>query len=159
MKGFRDIVLLGALALMAACGEKKTESEVPKGQISAKMINNPRTASGVSGQDLKRLPVLSFSDTAHDFGTISAGETVEHEFPFSNTGNGPLLIVGATSTCGCTVPQYPSSPVAPGEKGVIKVRFDSEHKQGHILKGITINTNGNPPTKFLTITAEVLARN
>lgn len=148
------MTLLAVTALLAACGDSRTE-QAPPGQISAKMINNPRTASGTSPADLQRLPVLTFADTIHHFGTVSAGETVEYEFPFSNTGGAPLLIVGASSSCGCTVPQYPSAPIKPGEKGVVKVRFASEGKQGHILKAVTVNTNGNPPTRFLTITADV----
>ncbi len=140
---------------MTACSPENRNEQVPEGQVSAKMINNPRSASGVKPEDLKRLPVLSFSDTLYDFGTISAGETVEHEFQFTNTGASPLLIVGASSSCGCTVPQFPTSPIAPGATGNVKVRFNSAGKQGHILKAVTVNTNGNPPTRFLTITADV----
>jgi hypothetical protein len=156
MKGFREIALVAVLALTAGCSdEDKKKNEVPAGQISAKMINNPRTAAGNGPGYLQQFPELSFVDSAHHFGTISAGEVVEHDFPFSNTGKSPLLIVGATSTCGCTAPQYPTNPIAPGEKGVIKVRFDSKGKQGHVLKAVTINTNGNPGTRYLTITADV----
>ncbi len=154
MKGFRELAFLAAAALIAGCSDTKNK-EVPTGQISAKMINNPRSAAGSNPADLQQLPKISFSDSDHYFGTISAGEIVEHEFSFSNSGNSPLLIVGATSSCGCTVPRYPTAPIPPGGQGVIKVQFDSKGKQGHILKAITVNTNGNPPTRFLTITADV----
>jgi hypothetical protein len=155
MRGISALSLLFALVAMTACSDNPRDKGVPAGQISAKMINNPRSASGSSPEDLKRLPVLSFVDTLHDFGTISAGETVEYDFAFTNTGGTPLLIVGASSSCGCTIPQFPTAPLAPGEKGNIKVRFNSEGKQGHILKAVTVNTNANPATRYLTITAEV----
>lgn len=101
------------------------------------------------------LPQLSFAAESHDFGTINEGDVVETEFRFTNTGKAPLIISSAQGSCGCTVPEYPNAPVAPGEEGVIRVSFNSEGKQNLQNKTVTLTTNAVPSTKVLTITANV----
>jgi hypothetical protein len=101
------------------------------------------------------LPQLTFANESHDFGTISEGDVVETEFKFTNTGKGPLIISSAQGSCGCTVPEYPNEPVAPGEEGVIKVSFNSAGKPNQQSKTVTLTTNSVPSTKVLTITANV----
>jgi hypothetical protein len=128
---------------------------VPEGQLSTKMIHNPRTAEGLDAADVKDLPVLTFADTAHDFGLLGEGERVEHEFTFKNDGKSPLIIAGASTTCGCTVPEFSREPIPPGGSGSLKVTFASDGKQGHILKAITVSSNAFPAARVLTITAEV----
>lgn len=101
------------------------------------------------------LPQLTFANESHDFGTIKEGEIVETEFKFTNTGEGPLIISSAQGSCGCTVPEYPNTPVAPGDEGIIKVSFNSEGKPNQQSKTVTLTTNAVPSTKVLTITANV----
>ena len=62
-------------------------------------------------------------------------------FKFTNTGTGDLVIVNAVGSCGCTVPEYPKEPVAPGKSGVMKVTFNSAGKSGMQQKTVTITTN------------------
>ncbi|MEE1964611.1 DUF1573 domain-containing protein [Allomuricauda taeanensis] len=47
------------------------------------------------------------------FWSYSQGSAVEHIFKFKNTGKVPLVILDATSTCGCTVPSCPKEPIPP----------------------------------------------
>jgi hypothetical protein len=101
------------------------------------------------------LPELSFANETHDFGSINEGQVVETEFRFTNTGKAPLIISSAQGSCGCTVPEYPNAPVAPGEEGVIRVSFNSEGKPNQQSKTVTLTTNAVPSTKVLTITANV----
>jgi len=101
------------------------------------------------------LPELSFGNETHDFGSINEGQVVETEFRFTNTGKAPLIISSAQGSCGCTVPEYPNAPVAPGEEGVIRVSFNSEGKPNQQSKTVTLTTNAVPSTKVLTITANV----
>lgn len=101
------------------------------------------------------LPQLTFAKESHDFGTINEGEIVETQFKFTNTGEGPLIISSAQGSCGCTVPEYPNEPVAPGEEGIIKVSFNSSGKPNQQSKTVTLTTNAVPSTKVLTITANV----
>jgi len=39
----------------------------------------------------------------HDFGTAVEGEVLTHTFPLKSNGSGPLMIMSAKPTCGCTV--------------------------------------------------------
>ena len=64
-------------------------------------------------------PKMTFTETSHDFGTITDGEIVTHTFEFTNTGEGDLIISEAVTSCGCTVPEYPKHPLKPGEKGKV----------------------------------------
>jgi hypothetical protein len=89
-------------------------------------------------------PVMTFEESSYDFGTIAEGDTVVHKFVFINTGKTPLIVHNATAQCGCTVPEPPKEPVAPGEKGEIKVVFNSKGKPGPASKAVTITANTEP---------------
>lgn len=101
---------------------------------------------------------VAFAETTHEFGTIAEGEVVEHTFTFTNTGNTPLIIQDAQTTCGCTVPKKPEAPVPPGETGEIQVRFDSQGKAGVQNKAVTITANTEPATTRLFIKANVTSK-
>lgn len=99
-------------------------------------------------------PVISFDETQFDFGDIDQGTHVEHLFTFTNSGDAPLVITNARSSCGCTVPEYPREPVAPGEKGELLVKFDGSGR-GTVNKSITLTTNTEAGTERLRIKANV----
>ncbi len=148
-------ILCAALAavMLSACNIES--HKVPAGQSPASVIHNPNSAEGIDPKEIAGLPVLSFPDTTHNFGMLKEGEKVEHEFQFKNTGRSPLIVTGANSSCGCTVPTFTSEPVAPGGTGMLKVTFSSAGKHGHVLKAVTVSSNAYPATKMLTITADV----
>lgn len=99
---------------------------------------------------------MSFTEETYDFGTVSEGDKVEHIYKFKNSGNEPLIISNAQGSCGCTVPQWPKEPIAPGKTGEIKVVFDSKGKAGKQSKTVTITANTEPATTTINITGEVL---
>ncbi|MGB3850451.1 MAG: DUF1573 domain-containing protein [Tunicatimonas sp.] len=101
---------------------------------------------------------VAFAETTHEFGTIAEGDVVEHTFTFTNTGDTPLIIQDAKTTCGCTVPKKPEAPVPPGETGEIQVRFNSQGKAGVQNKAVTITANTEPATTRLFIKANVTAK-
>jgi hypothetical protein len=88
---------------------------------------------------------ISFEEPVHNFGNVTQGEKVEYSFKFTNTGDKDLLITDATSSCGCTVPDWPKEPVRPGKSAYMKVVFNSAGKEGFTEKEITIKANTNPP--------------
>lgn len=97
-----------------------------------------------------------FAENEFDFGTLEEGEKVEHVFKFENTSANPLTISNARGSCGCTVPEWPREPIAPGESGEIKVKFDSKGKKGKQSKTVTISANTIPGNTILTITSDVI---
>ena len=85
-------------------------------------------------------PMISFDTDTIDYGEISKGSDGVRTFTFENTGDAPLEIQGVRSSCGCTIPKKPEAPIAPGEKGEITVRYDT-NRVGVFRKTITVNTN------------------
>ncbi|MEM1321723.1 MAG: DUF1573 domain-containing protein [Bacteroidota bacterium] len=98
---------------------------------------------------------VEFEESEFDFGVVDAGEKVTHVYKFTNTGDEPLIISNAKGSCGCTVPNWPKEPIAPGNTGEIKVQFDSKNKKGKQSKRVTITANTDPVQTFLTIKGEV----
>ncbi|MBC8051701.1 MAG: DUF1573 domain-containing protein [Sphingobacteriaceae bacterium] len=101
---------------------------------------------------------IAFEKNNFDFGKVAAGAKVTHEFKFKNTGNAPLIISNAQASCGCTVPEYPKEPVAPGESGVIRVVFDSAGRQGMQNKIVSVTSNATPSLTEIYLTGEVTAK-
>ena len=87
---------------------------------------------------------IRFEKLTHDFGTFpDSSPKVTCVFNFTNVGTLPLVINQAIASCGCTVPEYPKTPIKPGEKGQIKVTCNGAGKfPGHFKKSITVRTNG-----------------
>ena len=98
---------------------------------------------------------IEFTKETHDYGTVKYGADGTCTFEFKNTGTEPLIIANAKGSCGCTVPEWPKEPIAPGETGVITVKYDTK-RTGAISKSVTILSNAsNEPTKVLKIKGNV----
>lgn len=104
-------------------------------------------------------PLIEFSSLEHDFGTIEEGEKVACVFTFKNKGDADLLITSATTSCGCTVPDFDKEPVPPGQGGRVEVVFDSAFRNGTQNKTITIRSNAAKPVVVLKIKAEIVTKN
>ena len=104
---------------------------------------------------LEKGPKITFSKEVHDYGNIKYDGDPNCTFEFTNTGNEPLIISNAKGSCGCTVPEWPKEPIAPGAKGSIKVKYDTK-RSGTINKSVTISSNAvNEPEKVIRIKGEV----
>jgi hypothetical protein len=101
---------------------------------------------------------MTFSNKNYDFGSVNQGDIVETEFEFSNSGNSDLLITEALGSCGCTIPEFPKMAIKPGDKGKIKVLFNSRGKSGMQNKTVTITSNTSSGIETLHIKANVIPR-
>lgn len=122
---------------------------------ASKIDGSADSTVSASDVDASGTPAFSFDATEHAFGTIEEGTIAKHDFVFTNTGDAPLIITNAQGSCGCTVPQWPREPIAPGEQGTIHVEFNSNGRQGNQTKQVTLNSNTVPNTKVLKISAQV----
>lgn len=97
---------------------------------------------GNAAEKLSADVAVSFESMVYDFGTIKEkGGPVSHVFNFQNTGTEPLIIISAQASCGCTRPEFPKKPVAPGKKEHIKVTYNPDGRPGEFVKTITVRTN------------------
>jgi hypothetical protein len=144
-------VFLGILAagMLAACNSNSAKTNTTAKADSA---TGTSTATNVAATDL---PVMKFERETHDFGKIKSGDLVHYDFKFTNTGKSPLIITNATATCGCTKPEYPKTPVAPGASDVIKVTFNSTGKMGLQDKQVTVTANTNPAESRVHLLGDV----
>lgn len=118
------------MMIMSSCGGNNANS----GTQSASSADS-------STKDTTLQPEIEFDTAVFDFGTILQGEQVGTTFTFKNTGKADLIIRKVETSCGCTVPEYDRAPVAPGMKGTIRVRFDSDGKEGAQYKTIKVVSN------------------
>jgi hypothetical protein len=102
------------------------------------------TTAAAATDTAKGTPAIAFDEMVHNFGNITEGERVEYSFKFTNTGDRDLLITDATSSCGCTVPDWPKEPIKPGKSSYMKVVFNSAGKEGYTEKEIVIRANTKP---------------
>ncbi len=98
------------------------------------------TISAFAGDGAK----AEFAEKSHDFGIVKEEKgKVSHEFTFKNTGDKPLVIISATASCGCTMPDYPKEPIKPGKSGKIKVTYNPSGRPGAFDKSIKVRINGS----------------
>ena len=138
------IVLAAGLSL-AACttsdkkpGDEKTKEALQKDSTlyAEKMKVMADTANYTTLQWL--------DSTFTDMGKVKEGKQVEVSYRFKNTGDKPLVIASVTASCGCTVPEKPEEPIAPGAEGRIKAKFDSNGRKGTNDKHISVDANTKP---------------
>jgi len=129
-----------AISMLVACNNSN----------NGNVADNSSTATAAADG-----PVMKFEKDTHDFGKIKAGDKVTYEFKFTNTGKSPLIVKDAIASCGCTKPEWPSTPIKPGETGAIKVTFNSAGKMGLQDKQITITANTNPAQNLVHLIGEV----
>lgn len=93
---------------------------------------------------------FKFEKELINYGKVAKGSNGERIFKFTNTGDAPLIIKRVQSSCGCTIPKKPEKPIMPGEKGEIKVSYDT-NRVGGFSKTITIYSNAKTPRKLIRI--------
>jgi hypothetical protein len=102
-----------------------------------------------------KFATMEFEEKEFDFGTIKQGQTVTHDFKFTNTGSEDLKIIDAKGSCGCTIPEYPHDAIKPDGEGVIKVSFNSTGKSGEQQKTVVISANTETGNEQIEIKAKI----
>lgn len=97
----------------------------------------------VQAQDAAK---IKFEETTHQFGELEKGAPAEYAFVFTNTSEEPVTLTRVKASCGCTTPAWTREPVAPGETGEIKVKYNT-NRVGPFTKTVTVNygEQGNRP--------------
>jgi hypothetical protein len=114
--------------------------------VSCKNNEKPFAGNAAMMKDSANFTNIQWLDsTSKNFGTIGEGQKLEVAFRFKNSGTTPLVIARVQPSCGCTVAEQPTEPVAPGKEGNVKAVFDSEHRTGvnHKTLYVYANTKGS----------------
>ncbi len=99
-------------------------------------------------------PLTWLRGTVHDFGPLPTDTTATVHFPYRNTGDQALRIETIRTDCGCTVPAWPLTPLAPGHTDSIRVEFDAT-RPGGFEKHLRIFFYGLSRPYRLTVAGQV----
>jgi hypothetical protein len=155
MKKILFSLVLGAGIISCNTADKKTDAEKTREAIVKDSITREKNNQILN--DVNSATSIQWLDsTFTDLGKVKEGKVVEVAFRFKNTGNKPLIITDVTASCGCTIPEKPEEPFAPGQEGVIKAKFDSRGRVGEARKEIHVVANTIPSSSHtLTFRVEV----
>ncbi|MBL0232460.1 MAG: DUF1573 domain-containing protein [Chitinophagaceae bacterium] len=132
----KTFLALSLLTLLAACknNDKKIEKADPLSiEEKAKAMADTVNYTSIQWLDAKE----------KDLGKLTHDQSIELSFRFKNTGDKNLIFENVWAQCGCTIPEKPEKPVAPGEEGLIKAKFNGSGS-GVINKAIYIKANIKP---------------
>jgi hypothetical protein len=122
-------------------------------QQQAKMGEEPAAA-----ESKKAGPKITFENTVYDFGKVGPGQKLNGEFKFTNTGEAPLKITKVEKCCGA-VTQLDKTEFAPGESGVLYVRYTSSRMATKMMKRLYVDSDDKAmPRAVLTIKAETVLK-
>jgi hypothetical protein len=99
--------------------------------------------------------VAKMNTEKHDFGKILQGKPVDYYFEITNKSDKPIVVESAVGSCGCTTPEKPTEPIAPGATAKLKVQYNAA-ANGHFDKTVTIKFAGIETVKVVGITGDVL---
>ncbi|MDP3352730.1 MAG: DUF1573 domain-containing protein [Flavobacteriaceae bacterium] len=95
-------------------------------------------------------PVFQFETDIMDYGKIVENSDGVRKFKFKNVGKSDLLITSVSSSCGCTVPNFPKEAIQPGSSGEIEIKYNTAILGG-FTKVITVFSNASEPQKMLRL--------
>lgn len=95
--------------------------------------------------------------TSHNFGAFHEDDGVRTcTMRYVNTGDEPLSITAARSSCGCTLAEYSRKPLAPGDTAEIVVSYDPTGRPGRFSKNVYINFDNDEGRRTLTVNGVVI---
>lgn len=108
----------------------------------------------VLNEELMPLQVTFEPDTL-ELGLMQPGVPKTGIIKMTNNGKGPVQIKKAIASCGCTTPNWPRDPIAPGQTAEIEITLKPSLKQGQKLsKRVTLQMVEGPP-QVLKVEGEV----
>jgi hypothetical protein len=112
----------------------------------------------VKAESKKAGPKITFENMICDFGKVGPGQKLNGEFKFANTGDAPLKVTKVERCCG-VVTQLDKTEFAPGESGILYVRYTSSRMANKIMKRLYVNSNDKDmPRATLTVKAETVLK-
>jgi hypothetical protein len=160
------IVCFSVLLVIACNNTDKKMANTENANVSGKTVRGNAIDTATHQHttppaiDSANLTTIEWIDNMElNMGKIVEGQDLEIAYRFRNSGKKPLIISNVRAQCGCTIPETPKEPFAPGQQGVIKAKFSSTGRGGsHNTKEVYVEANTNPATTVLVFHVEVLKR-
>ncbi len=102
--------------------------------------------------------VANVAEPNYNFGTVSQGQKVEHEFVIRNDGDADLVIQRVAPSCGCTAAAMSASAIKPGASEKIKVTFNTAGFFGSKTKSVSVLTNARNQAELVLKLQGVIER-
>lgn len=103
------------------------------------------------------VPIMEFEEPIMDIGKLTKGDSKTMYFNFKNIGT-KELVIDLVTACKCTELDWPRSAIAPGERGQLKVVFDSTTIEvGEVIKTVDIIANTDPIVVEAKFKVEIIA--
>jgi hypothetical protein len=134
------ITIALSLILFISCREVSSSTESTPATSTPGTLENA-LESTVDTTNFTQIEWLTPID--QQLGKLTPNKEVDIIWNFKNAGNKPLIIENVSASCGCTVPEKPEKPLAPGETGFIKAKFNGSG-MGVIVKQVHVTANTTP---------------
>jgi len=104
-------------------------------------------------------PRITFENAVLDFGEVGPNTDTAGCFRFTNTGQGPLKIMQVKRCCGIVIEWDKGKEYAPGESGVVSIRWRSGPQPNLFVRHPIIYSNDiTNPAADLTVRAKTVRR-
>jgi len=151
MKALSLLVLSAICAAAISCGSQdKTAVGVNDNNTNKDSIANAAMADTANYSSIEWI-----DSTDQNLGTIKEGQVVDLSWRFKNVGTKPLIITHVSAGCGCTVPDPPKEPIAPGKEGKIEAKFNTSGQTGNPMKSVIVRANTKQQEYQLNFSAQV----
>ncbi len=148
----KTLLILVVIATLVAC---KTNDKKTTGVPGVKDAKEEGKTKAIT--DTAEFTTVQWIDsTFKDLGKQKHGKEIEISYRFKNTGTKNLVIENVSAECGCTIPEKPEKPFAPGEEGLIKAKYNGSGS-GETRKRIYVKANIKPTgEETLTFRADMI---
>lgn len=120
-----------------------------------RLVDNQLTQE--QAYDPNEPPAIAFEPPIADMGEMIADTAKTVTIKIKNVTDKPIRISKAIPGCGCTTPNYPKDPIAPGATGDCEITLRPGNKQGiKLSKKVTFQIEGHAPV-VLSVEGQVVA--
>ena len=135
--------------------KRKTLPAAPSGLTTGPTISSKAPTARPGLNDVAAPLDIAFDPPKLALGIMQPGVPKTGIIKMTNNGDAPIQIKKAVASCGCTTPNWPKTPIAPGESADIEITLKPSTKQGvKLSKRVTLQMVSGAP-QVLTVEGEV----
>jgi hypothetical protein len=110
----------------------------------------------VTPEEKSKVPVISMSEDAVDFGSFETGASVQKTLSIRNAGKKDLIIRFVQPNCSCLSAQVSGEKLKAGEEKQLTITWKGEGRKGTQNKAVTVySTDPNNPVRRISLTGQI----